>query len=96
MPPADVARGSAARGVDEGLPSTVGAFCSSPCAADSDCGPDARCGEIGLGDGAVCVPDSCSCLYAAADATLLGAAVILKAAGRAMTLAEGVDEATGA
>jgi len=61
--------------IDEGLPSTVGAFCSSPCAVDSDCGPDARCGEIGLGDGAVCVPDPCSCLYAAADGTLLGAAL---------------------
>jgi len=33
---------------------------------------------------------------AARNATLLGAAVILKAAGRAMTLAEGVDEATQA
>ncbi len=59
----------------EGLPSTVGAFCSSPCAVDSDCGPDARCGETGLTDGAVCVPEACACLTAAADGTLLSSAL---------------------
>ena len=61
--------------LSEDLPSTVGAFCSSPCAVDSDCGPDARCGDIGLATGDVCVPDACSCLYAASDGTLLGAAL---------------------
>ncbi|MDP6943449.1 MAG: hypothetical protein QF464_04810, partial [Myxococcota bacterium] len=59
----------------EGLPSTVGAFCSSPCTGDSDCGPDARCSETGLSDGAVCVPEACACLSAGADGTLLGSAL---------------------
>lgn len=59
----------------EDLPSTVGAFCSSPCVVDSDCGPDARCGDIGQAEGKVCVPNACACLHAAPEGTLLAAAL---------------------
>jgi hypothetical protein len=61
--------------LSEGLPETVGAFCSSPCVADSDCGAGAGCGETSLADGPVCIPEACACLHAAAEGTLLGAAL---------------------
>ena len=60
----------------ESLPSTVGAFCSSPCTSDSDCGFDARCAETEL-NGTVCLPEACTCLSTAANGTLLGSALAM-------------------